>query len=219
MAQKIQIKRGSKAGLPTLAPGEFGLCTDTKELFVGTSSGNVQISLKTDLTAHINNKSNPHGVTAAQVGADPAGSASAVQTNLTNHINNKANPHNVTAAQVGADPAGTAAAVQQALAQQITALTAQLSGKSSVQTGSYVGTGSSTLNLDLPVEPKALILAGSYQAPLAISGVGNYYCIYDNVSGKSVDVTEFGKHVSLEGENTYSAYNASGSTYFWTVLY
>ena len=25
---KIQIKRGSKAKLPTLAPGEFGLATD-----------------------------------------------------------------------------------------------------------------------------------------------------------------------------------------------
>ena len=44
MAPKIQIKRGSKAGLPTLSPGEFGLATDTKELFVGTAEGNVQIA-------------------------------------------------------------------------------------------------------------------------------------------------------------------------------
>ena len=94
-----------------------------------------------------------------------------------------------------------------------------LASKSSVQTGSYAGTGSSTLDLDLPIEPKVLILAGSYQAPLVITGVGDYYCIYDNVSGKSVDVTEFGKHVSLEGGNTHSAYNESGSTYFWTALY
>lgn len=43
MAVKIQIKRGTKAGLPTLAPGEYGLATDTNELFVGTASGNVQI--------------------------------------------------------------------------------------------------------------------------------------------------------------------------------
>lgn len=94
-----------------------------------------------------------------------------------------------------------------------------LASKSSVQTGSYAGTGSSTLDLDLPIEPKVLILAGSYQAPLVITGVGDYYCIYDNVSGESVDVTEFGKHVSLEGGNTHSAYNESGSTYFWTALY
>lgn len=44
MAVKIQIKRGTKAGLPTFAPGEYGLATDTKELFVGTASGNVQIA-------------------------------------------------------------------------------------------------------------------------------------------------------------------------------
>lgn len=63
---------------------------------------------QTDLTAHINNKSNPHNVTAEQAGADPAGSAQAVQSNLTVHINDKNNPHGVTAEQVGADPKGSA---------------------------------------------------------------------------------------------------------------
>lgn len=42
---------------------------------------------------------------AAEVGADPAGTAetkaNAVQTNLTSHTNNKSNPHGVTKAQVG----------------------------------------------------------------------------------------------------------------------
>ena len=38
-----------------------------------------------DLTSHVNNKSNPHGVTAAQVGADPTGTAeSAVSSHNTN---------------------------------------------------------------------------------------------------------------------------------------
>jgi hypothetical protein len=37
MAQKIQIKRGLKANLPQmLSEGEFALCTDTQELFLGT---------------------------------------------------------------------------------------------------------------------------------------------------------------------------------------
>lgn len=40
--------------------------------------------------------------TAAEVGADAAGSAAAVQSNLDAHTGNTANPHNVTAAQVGA---------------------------------------------------------------------------------------------------------------------
>ena len=81
------------------------------------------------IISHTENKSNPHGVTTAQigavpttrtinnkslgsnitltagdVGADAAGTASGVQSNLTNHINNKSNPHEVTAVQVGAVP-------------------------------------------------------------------------------------------------------------------
>jgi hypothetical protein len=42
MAHKIQIKRGNKADLPTLDAGEFGLCQDTNELFIG-NSGNQKI--------------------------------------------------------------------------------------------------------------------------------------------------------------------------------
>lgn len=33
--KKLQIRRGLKADLPTLASGEFGFCTDTKEVFIG----------------------------------------------------------------------------------------------------------------------------------------------------------------------------------------
>ena len=42
MAHKIQVKRGNKANLPTLDVGEFGLCQDTNELFIG-NSGNQKI--------------------------------------------------------------------------------------------------------------------------------------------------------------------------------
>lgn len=40
---KIQIKRGNKASLPQLSSGEFGLATDTQELFIGGNDGNLQI--------------------------------------------------------------------------------------------------------------------------------------------------------------------------------
>ena len=40
MSNNIKIKRGLKAGLPNLEVGEFGLATDTNELFIGTSTGN-----------------------------------------------------------------------------------------------------------------------------------------------------------------------------------
>jgi hypothetical protein len=61
------------------------------------------------LDSHIADLANPHAVTAAQAGADPAGSAATVQGNLTAHEGDTGNPHAVTAAQAGADPAGTAA--------------------------------------------------------------------------------------------------------------
>lgn len=41
---KLQIKRGNKANLPTLAPGEFGWCVDTKEMYVGSAEGNVLLN-------------------------------------------------------------------------------------------------------------------------------------------------------------------------------
>jgi hypothetical protein len=41
LSQTIQIKRGLRTNLPTLAVGEFGLCTDTKEVFIGDGTGNI----------------------------------------------------------------------------------------------------------------------------------------------------------------------------------
>jgi hypothetical protein len=44
MANTIKIKRGLKTNLPTLEVGEQGYCTDTNELFIGTSTGNILVS-------------------------------------------------------------------------------------------------------------------------------------------------------------------------------
>ena len=44
MANKIQVRRGLRAHLPILSVGELGFCTDTKELFIGSASGNVAIA-------------------------------------------------------------------------------------------------------------------------------------------------------------------------------
>lgn len=78
-------------------------------------------SVQNNLNGHTNNRSNPHGVTASQVGtytkqeidskdsstlssaksyAD--GKANTVQNNLNSHTGNRSNPHGVTASQVGA---------------------------------------------------------------------------------------------------------------------
>nr|DAH16026.1 MAG TPA: tail protein [Caudoviricetes sp.] len=39
----IQQYRGKKAKLPTLLEAQFGFCTDTKELFIGSDSGNIPV--------------------------------------------------------------------------------------------------------------------------------------------------------------------------------
>ena len=37
----LQIRRGLYTELPTLAEGEFGFCTDTHQLYLGSASGNI----------------------------------------------------------------------------------------------------------------------------------------------------------------------------------
>ena len=163
------------------------------------------------------------------MGADPAGSAAAVQSSLSAHTGNRSNPHGVTAQQVGADPAGTAAAVQQALASQIAALTTQMGGKVSFQTGTYKGTGDSTNILNLPVTPKVLIIminpksdwTESVQIPLVAIGPG-YYLTETDTGTYGMDklqITEFGATVKIKSSYDLISYNDSGDTYTWVALY
>lgn len=67
----------------------------------------VKQKASTDLSSHISDKNNPHGVTAEQAGADPKGAAAAVQGKLDTHTGNKDNPHNVTCDQIGAIKSST----------------------------------------------------------------------------------------------------------------
>ena len=62
--------------------------------------------LTNKVDSHVNNKANPHSVTATQVGAyskDESDQKLAAQKQaIDSHVNNKSNPHAVTASQVGA---------------------------------------------------------------------------------------------------------------------
>ena len=53
MARKFQIKRGLKAGMPTLAQGEFAMTTDagSEGVFIGTGTENIELARKSDLDA------------------------------------------------------------------------------------------------------------------------------------------------------------------------
>ncbi|NFL32854.1 hypothetical protein FDB92_17145, partial [Clostridium butyricum] len=55
MANKIQIRRGKKANLPTLSAGEPAFCTDTNQLFVGNGASNIEYAKQSDVSA-INTK-------------------------------------------------------------------------------------------------------------------------------------------------------------------
>lgn len=44
MANKIQVRRGSKANLPVLEQAEFGFCTDTDEVYIGNGASNIPLS-------------------------------------------------------------------------------------------------------------------------------------------------------------------------------
>ena len=127
------------------------------------------------------------------------------------------------------DPAGSAAAVQQALASQIAALTEQLGGKLSSQTGTYIGTGETTNILNLPVTPKVLIItlgpssdsSDPPQLPLVAICQGNYLTqvTVSTVSMSYVAVKEFGATVKITASYEYTAYNRNRETYTWVALY
>ncbi len=51
MANKVQIRRGLRGNLPALSLGEFGLCTDTNELFIGSAAGNVKVATEAQIAA------------------------------------------------------------------------------------------------------------------------------------------------------------------------
>ena len=51
--KKLQIRRGLKSNLPTLASGELGFCTDTKEVFVGDGTTNALVTGKEKLVVNI----------------------------------------------------------------------------------------------------------------------------------------------------------------------
>lgn len=160
MAVKIQVKRGSKAGLPTLSAGEFGVALDTKEVFVGGQSGNMQLPvLETD--GKIKKTQIP------DLDYDAAGSAQTIQENLDEHISDKDNPHGVTPSQIGA-----AASSHNHSASNIT------SGTLSTARG---GTGQTTLTPAVTTKGVRQIYAGTSDMTAGSSSLttGVIYLVYE----------------------------------------
>lgn len=232
------------SGLPSL--GSDGKIPATQLPAMNYDPAGSAATVQTNLTNHINNKSNPHNVTAEQLNAlgltmNTYANLDDMPEKLLIALTNKDGvsglpdgwPQNRNAfirfftgniaysLDLLANYANKKLAYRFAKDQwAILATQADLDSKVSVQTGSYVGTGGLTLNLNLPIVPKVLILSGSDQNQLIITGIGEYYCVYGSATTvRTTTVTEFGQNMSISGESTPSAYNESGETYFWTALY
>jgi len=106
----------SKSATAPSSPTDGELWWDTTndvlKIYDTDYAGWKRVGSKAELDAHTADTTNPHSVTAAQVGAiaDAPGTVDeshlsfnvASESGVTNHLNDTTNPHNVTASQVGA---------------------------------------------------------------------------------------------------------------------
>ena len=75
--KKIVVRKGTRTQFNTLEPpqgnglleGEFGYITDENKLYIGIGNG---LSMEMASETHMDDETNPHNVTAAQAGAEPA---------------------------------------------------------------------------------------------------------------------------------------------------
>ena len=81
MSNKIQVKRGVVASLPTLDSGEFGFCTDTQQVFIGTNATNYEVLMKHAFNAtsflYATSDNTPENKTPAEVLSILSGQANA----------------------------------------------------------------------------------------------------------------------------------------------
>ena len=85
MANRIQNRRGTKAKLPTLSPGEIGLCTDTGEIYIGNGS-NLRVNSPKTATKVIGNSSVGYKLGEADYLASGTSNASSVIQNAINAL-------------------------------------------------------------------------------------------------------------------------------------
>lgn len=83
-------------------PVDLGMSADSSNPIANNVVVKALNGLSTNINDHKNNKTNPHNVTAAQLGlGNVTTELSAVEKDISDHKKNTDNPHNVTAAQIG----------------------------------------------------------------------------------------------------------------------
>lgn len=88
--KKLQIRRGAKANLPTLSEGELGYCTDTKEVYVGSGSGNTQLAKQTDVQNKVD-KVSGKGLSANDYTTTDKNKVANLPSNTNTELNKKGN--------------------------------------------------------------------------------------------------------------------------------
>lgn len=99
ISNKIQIKRGAYASLPSpLSEGEFGLCTDTKQVYIGDGSNNFEVVMHQLFNAntflYATSDNTPQVKTRAEVMALLSGQAAADFAMNSNKITGVTDPTN-----------------------------------------------------------------------------------------------------------------------------
>lgn len=83
MANILQIKRGNKVNLPTLSAGEFGLATDTDELYIGNGASNIQLVTEDWVTTSVGDPGSDTSVPSEQAVREALDSLSASNIPIT----------------------------------------------------------------------------------------------------------------------------------------
>ena len=156
------------------------------------------------IDAHLANTSNPHGTTAAQVGADPTGTAAAAvaahvaaldphsqyetsaeaQAKVDAHANLTTNPHNVTKSQVGLGNVDNTSDVNKPVS------TAQAAADTavqafSIQRGNHTGTQLASTISDFAATVLATVLAGfTVGANTALAAADTILAAFGKIQGQ-----------------------------------
>ena len=243
MAVKIQVKRGTKAGLPALAPGEYGLATDTGELFIGGPNGNIQVAVLGSDHKLPSEQMPTHNHGAGDINSGILGVARGGTGKGSFDVNRLIYPSAATTlAQLGF-PAVAGSVLRQGTsgapywtspADLISAL--GLTNAAKIATGSYVGTGtygaSNPCSLTFPFVPK---IWGIYAmqdyvyistSPVRVSPEGAFFPWGINAptrgSDHTINLTYSGNAVTWYSDGPIYQFNAVSdrgpTAYFWFAL-
>lgn len=173
-------------------------------------------AVQANLTAHTANKSNPHGVTAAQVGAFTKAQTLTAETAALFGLGASAVPNEVFAR----------------LKSLLDAVSTQVSTKAEVTFGTYVGTGtygsSNPTKITFPFSPRFVFISGDrserktmmavYGSNLSIVLESSTYAViphFQNISWSEKSISFY-----LDGATDVSAYqlNKKGQTYAYIAI-